>query len=118
MNALTCLKHKVEKWEIKSDSPSFGSFGLTYATADQLLSSEGSSSYRAIEVIVQSWPRNGIETRPRGIHTHLHTSSVMITWTPPHLFSPPLETLTALFLGTVTRVNEFTFPPSDCLSLC
>lgn len=40
----------------------------------------------------------------------LHTSSVMIEWTPPHLFSPMLETLTALFWGTVTLVNEFTFP--------
>lgn len=46
------------------------------------------------------------------MHTHLHTSSVMITWTPPHLFSPLLETLTALFLGTVTLINEFTFPLS------
>lgn len=53
---------------------------------------------------------NGIETWPRGMDTHLHTFSVMIAWTPPHLFSPPLETLTALFRSTVTLVNEFTFP--------
>lgn len=111
-----CFKPEPEKSGIKmmgEGSPSFGSFGLTYVTAQAVRALFSPSSYRAIEVIVQSWPCcccNGIETRPKG--THLHTSTVMITWTPPHLFSPLLETVTALFLGTEPRVREFTFPPN------
>lgn len=120
-----CLKHKPEHWKLKSDrwGRSFG-FGIflfdlrncCFQTKVQSVRAISSpSSHRAIEVIVQSWLCccwNEIETQPRGMRTQLNTSSVMITWTPPRLFSPPLETVTALFLGTVTLVHEFTFPPS------